>query len=105
MIPAETLRKIARQILTKARAGQVVWQREEVVGPLGLTGQYVSGQHPFEYVLLLPQSQIRLQQFVSATVPDHIVMRVCDRNGTEFGRWVEWEEEDDWQLLSDLYAD
>jgi hypothetical protein len=98
MIPIDTLRTIARQLLTKARAGQVVWAREEGK----ITGLK---ERPFEYVLRLPQSQVRLRHFKSATAPNNVVMRVCDPSGTEFGQWLVEEGEDDWELMSALYAE
>ena len=44
MIPVDTFRTLGRQLLAKARAGQVVWAREE--------GKFTGlKERPFEYVL------------------------------------------------------
>src|SRR5690349_18295456 len=117
MIPAKTLREIAEQLLAKSQANEVVWKREDVAwdpdaDPLG------GSEMPFrpvnapsrlrkthEYVLQLPESQVRLHYVQPTTSPDYVLMRVCRKDGVPVGCLRAEDGEPDWELLSALYAE
>jgi hypothetical protein len=110
MIPKEMLRQIAEQLLEKSRANEVAWKREADTTPtLGIPMVPVVRARflpePFEYVLHLPNSQVRLKYNSRSTAPDNVVMRLCHSDGSEVGQFSAEENEDDWKLLADLYTE
>jgi hypothetical protein len=93
MIPNDRLRSIAGQLLEKARADQVAWKR---VG---------DGEGGFDYVVQLPQSQIRVWFASPATAPDRAAMVLCNQAGIKVGEMIAEAGEPDFDLLSSLYAE